>query len=49
MKQCCGQAVIVCVDHVNSSWGLELLISLLKHTCILYCVEIPCVTNGHLH
>ena len=32
MERCCGQAAIVCADHVNSWWGVELLIPLLKHT-----------------
>ena len=32
MERCHGQAAMVLVDHVNSWWGFELLIPLLKHT-----------------
>ncbi len=30
-----GQAAMVCVDHLNS-WGVELLIPLIKHTNEFY-------------
>ncbi len=46
MERCCGQAAMVHADHVNSWWGVELLIPLLKHTNECYfCVKIPCVTD----
>jgi hypothetical protein len=32
MERCRGQAAMVLADHVNSWWGIELLIPLLKHT-----------------
>jgi hypothetical protein len=32
MERCLGQATMVLADHVNSWWGVELLISLLKNT-----------------
>ncbi len=35
MERCCGQATMVHADHVNSWWGVELRIPLLKHTLIL--------------
>jgi hypothetical protein len=38
MEHCRGQATMVCADHVNSWWGVELLISLLKHTNEFYFV-----------
>ena len=38
MERCHGQAVMVRVDHVNSWWGVELLIPLLKHTNKFYFV-----------
>ena len=31
MERCCGQAAMVHGDHVNSWWGVELLIPLLKN------------------
>ena len=36
MEHCCGQAAMVHADHVNSWWGVELLIPLLKHTKYFY-------------
>jgi hypothetical protein len=48
MERCWGQAIMVCLDHVNPWWGVELLIPLLKHTnefCV--CVKIPCVTDAN--
>jgi hypothetical protein len=36
MEHCCGQAAMVHADHVNSWWGVELLIPLLKHTKYYY-------------
>ena len=46
MERCCGQAAMVHADHVNSWWGVELLIPLLKHTTEFYfCVKIQYVTN----
>ena len=48
MERCCGQAAMVHADHVNSWWGVELLIPLLKHTTEFYfCVKIPCVTDAN--
>ncbi len=48
MERCCGQATMVCVDHVNSWWGVEPMIPLLKHTNEFYfCVKILCVTNAN--
>ena len=48
MERCCGQAAMVHADHVNSWWGVELLLPLLKHTNEFYlCVKIPCVTNAN--
>jgi hypothetical protein len=38
MERCCGQAAMVCADHVNLWWGVELLIPLLKHTNEFYFV-----------
>jgi hypothetical protein len=38
MDCCHGQAIMVRVDHVNSWWGVELLIPQLKHTNELYFV-----------
>jgi hypothetical protein len=32
MEHCRGQVAIVLADHVNSWWGVELLIPLLNHT-----------------
>ena len=50
MERCYGQAAMVHADHVNSWWGVELLISLLKHTNEIYiCVKIlsrPMPTRG---
>jgi hypothetical protein len=47
MEHCCGQATMVHADHVNSWWGVELLIPLLKHMIhtetaehILLCPEV---------
>ena len=36
MEDCCGQAAMVHADHVNSWWGVELRIPLLKHTKYYY-------------
>jgi hypothetical protein len=36
MESCCGQAAMVHADHVNSWWGVELLIPLLKHNKYYY-------------
>jgi hypothetical protein len=36
MERCCGQVAMVHADHVNSWWGVELLIPLLKHTKYYY-------------
>jgi hypothetical protein len=38
MERCRGQAAMVCVDHVNSGWGVELLIPLLRHKNEFYFV-----------
>jgi hypothetical protein len=38
MERCCGQAAIVCADHVNLWWGVDLLIPLLTHTDEFYFV-----------
>ena len=38
MERCCGQAAMVHADHVNSWWGVELLIPLLKHKKMILCV-----------
>jgi hypothetical protein len=38
MERCCGQATMVHADHVNSWWGVEILIPLLKHTNEFYFV-----------
>ncbi len=38
MERCHEQAAMVCADHVNSWWGVELLIPLLKHTNKFYFV-----------
>jgi hypothetical protein len=39
---------MVHADHVNSWWGVELLIPLLKHTNEFYfCVKIPCATDAN--
>jgi hypothetical protein len=43
MERCCGQAAMVHADHVNSWWGVELLIPLLKHTKYYFFVNCPCV------
>ena len=40
MERCCGQAAMVHADHVNSWWGVELLIPLLKHTKYYYFCEL---------
>jgi hypothetical protein len=46
MERCRGQAAMICADHVNLWWGVELVIPLLKHTNeFLFCVKNPCVTN----
>ena len=43
MERCRGQAAMVHADHVNSWWGVELLIPLLKHTKYYYfCVKSMC-------
>jgi hypothetical protein len=43
MEHCRGQAAMVFADHVNSWWGVELLIPLSKHTKYYYfCVESMC-------
>ena len=43
MEHCRGQAAMVHADHVNSWWGVELLIPLLKHTKYYYfCVKSMC-------
>ncbi len=48
MEGCCGQAAMVHADHVNSWWGVELLIPLLKLTNEFYfCVKIPCATDAY--
>jgi len=40
-KDCCrGQAAMVLADHVNSWWGVELLIPLLKPTKRYYFSEL---------
>ena len=59
MERCCGQAAMVHADHVNSWWGVELLIPLLKHTKYYYFCELsmcrPMPTRGkwlegfHIH
>ncbi len=36
MERCFGQAAMVHADHVNSWWGVELRIPLLKHTKYYY-------------
>ncbi len=36
MERCCGQAAMVCADHVDSQQGVELLIPLLKLTNKFY-------------
>ncbi len=36
-----------CADHVNSWWGVELLIPLLKYTTDFVCVKIPCVIDAN--
>jgi hypothetical protein len=36
MEHCCGQAAMVHADHVNSWWGVELLVPLLKYTNEFY-------------
>ena len=50
MERCCGQAAMVHADHVNSWWGVELLIPLLKHTKYYYFCELsmcrPMPTRG---
>ncbi len=38
MVHCRGQTAMVCADHINLWWGLELLIPLLKHTNEFYFV-----------
>ena len=52
MERCCGQAAMVHADHVNSWWGVELLIPLLKHTKYYYFCELsmcrPMPTRGKL-
>ena len=40
MERCCGQAAMVHADHVNSWWGVELLIPLLKYTKYYYFCEL---------
>jgi hypothetical protein len=48
MDRCCGQATMVHADHVNSWWGVELLIPQLKHINEFYfCVKIPCATDAN--
>ncbi len=53
MERCRGQAAMVHADHVNSWWGVELLIPLLKHTEYYYfCVKSMCrpmPTRGKSH
>jgi hypothetical protein len=50
MEHCCGQAAMVHADHVNSWWGVEILIPLLKHTKYYYFCELsmcrPMPTRG---
>jgi hypothetical protein len=50
MERCRGQAAMVHADHVNSWWGVELLIPLLKHTNYYYFCELsmcrPMPTRG---
>jgi len=50
MERCCGQAAMVHADLVNSWWGVELLIPLLKHTKYYYFCELsmrrPMSTRG---
>ena len=50
MERCCGQAAMVHADHVNSWWGVELLIPLLKHAEYYYFCELsmcrPMPTRG---
>jgi len=43
MERCRGQAAMVHADHVNSWWGVEPLIPLLKHTKYYYgkTLQIP--------
>jgi hypothetical protein len=38
MEHCCGQAAMVCAEHVNCWWGVEILVPLLKHTNDFYFV-----------
>ncbi len=43
MERCCGQAAMVHADHVNSWWGIELRIPLLKHSkYYCFCVKSMC-------
>ncbi len=52
MERCCGQAAMVHADHVNSWWGVELLIPLLKHIKYYYFCELsvcrPMPTRGNV-
>jgi hypothetical protein len=45
MERCCGQAAMVHADHVNSWWGVEILIPLLNHTKYFYFCVNPCVNR----
>jgi hypothetical protein len=38
MERCCGQAAMVCANHVISWLGVELLKPLLRHTNEFYFV-----------
>ncbi len=53
MERCCGQATMVHADNVNSWWGVELPIPLLKHTKYYYFCELsmcrPMPTRGKVH
>jgi hypothetical protein len=49
MECCHGQAAMVCADNINSWWGVELLISLLKHTNeFILCENSMCDRCQHL-
>jgi hypothetical protein len=50
-ERCHGQAAMVLADHINSWWGVELLIPLLKHTKWYYFCELsrPMPTWGKVH
>ena len=43
MERYCGQAAMVHADHVNSWWGVELLIPLLIILNTIIFVNCPCV------